>query len=192
MKTKIISILALLLTMTQGAWAASPTGELRSLDSYNGSIYINGWAYDPDAVETSISVDYYIYTSSNDPGSSNVKTGRLQADGSNSHNWYSISGNHEFGGYIDVSDVTPGTYYICVYGLDTSGNGNEKIHGADTGSSYYEFTITIQAPYSVTYYANGGSGAPSAQKKKPQHRPHAQQYGTYPRWLHLHRMEHRS
>lgn len=165
MKKKLLSILALLCMTVSGAWAASPTGELRSLDSYNGSIYINGWAYDPDAVETSISVDYYIYTSSNNPGSSMVKSGRLPANGSNSHSWYIISGNHEFGGYIDVSDVTSGTYYICVYALDTSGTGNTTIHGAGGASSTYEFSITVKAPYSVTYNANGGSGAPSAQKK---------------------------
>ena len=32
MKTKIISILALLLTVTQGAWAETCKGEIRALD----------------------------------------------------------------------------------------------------------------------------------------------------------------
>ena len=113
MKTKIISILALLLTVTQGAWAETCKGEIRALDWQNGSIYVAGWAYDPDATSTSINVDYYIYTTSGNPGSSSVKSGRLLANGSNSHSWYTISGNHEFSGHIDLTGVAAGNYYIC-------------------------------------------------------------------------------
>lgn len=157
MKTKIISILALLLTMTQGAWAASPTGEIRALDWQNGSIYVAGWAYDPDAESTSINVDYYIYTTSGNPGSSKVKSGRLLANGSNSHSWYSISGNHEFSGHIDLTGVAAGTYYICIYGLDTSGSGNDLIPGSGEASIYTEFSITVYNPYTVALDRVGGT-----------------------------------
>ena len=160
MKSKIISILALLCITASSAWAASPTGELRSLDQWNGSIYVGGWAYDPDAESTSIRVDWYIYTQAGKPGESGsyVKSGSLQANGSNSHGWYSVSGNHEFGGYVDVSDLTPGTYYFRIYGLDTSGSGNATLHGAGGASGAYEFSPTVYAPYTVTLNLASGTG----------------------------------
>ena len=160
MRQKLLSILALLCITASSAWAASPTGELRSLDSKNGSIYISGWAYDPDAESTSIEVHFYIYTQSGNPGGSGsyVKSVALTANGANSHGWYSVSGNHEFSGYVDVSNVTPGSYYICVFGIDTSGSGNQRIPGVGSAAGITEFHPTVYAPYTVTLNSESGTG----------------------------------
>jgi hypothetical protein len=74
MKTKIISILALLLTVTQGAWAQTntyaPSGEFwsnqgsadwLSFTPINGAIFIAGWAADRDYPGQSTRIDWYVW-----------------------------------------------------------------------------------------------------------------------------------
>lgn len=165
MKKKLLSILALLCMTVSGAWAQhQPSGNFETAVGHEGSISVTGWAWDQDKPNTPISVHVYVFKD---------KSGNLSPDPSNSNVEASISitannyrsdiisvtsdnGNHGFAKTFEVN-ATPGNYYVCAYGIDNT-DGNILLNGVGKD-------ITIQAPYSVTYNANGGSGAPSAQEK---------------------------
>ena len=154
MKTKIISILALLLTVTQGAWAASqPTGKVDICQPMNGSIRVKGWAYDDDSFSSSLTIHIYMDGTYTESVTANVPS--------------TVSGieNHYFDTYIPAS---AGSHTIKVRAMDLSGDGNPLLPGSSISGfeGKYEFTVTVLAPYSVTYNANGGTGEPSTQYKR--------------------------
>lgn len=166
MKTKIISILALLLTMTQGAWAAyQPSGNFDYAAGHQGSISVAGWAWDQDNPNTSINVHVYVFKDKNGSLDPNPSNPNVEASISITANNYrsdiisvtSDNGNHGFSATFEVN-ATPGTYYVCAYGIDNT-DGNILLNGVGKD-------ITILAPFTVSYNANGGSGAPSAQDKR--------------------------
>ena len=163
MKTKIISILALLLTVTQGAWAAyQPSGNFEYAAGHEGSISVSGWAWDQDNPNTPISVHVYVFKDKNgdltpSPSNPNVEASiSITADNYRSDiiSVTGDNGNHGFAKTFEVA--TPGTYYVCAWGIDGTDGNIELGSGMD---------ITILAPFTVSYNANGGSGAPSAQEK---------------------------
>lgn len=165
MKTKIISILALLLTMTQGAWAEhQPSGNFEYAAGHQGSISVAGWAWDQDNPNTPISVHVYVFKDKNgdltpSPSNSNVLTSQsilANNDRSDIKPTTGDNGNHGFAKTFEVA--TPGTYYVCAWGIDGT-DGNKQLNGSGKD-------ITILAPFTVSYNANGGSGAPSAQDKR--------------------------
>ena len=73
--------------------------------------------------------------------------------------------NHYFDTYIPAS---AGSHTIKVRAMDLSGDGNPLLPGSSISGfeGDYEFTVTVLAPYSVTYNANGGTGEPSTQYKR--------------------------
>jgi uncharacterized repeat protein (TIGR02543 family) len=163
-KTRFISILALLLTVTQGAWAAyQPYGYLDTAVGHEGSIYVTGWAWDQDKPNTSITVHVYVFKDKSGdltalPYNSNVVA--VKSFTANTYRGDIISrtsDNGEHGFYITFEVATPGTYYVCAYGIDGT-DGSNQLNGSGKD-------ITILAPFTVSYNANGGSGAPSAQDK---------------------------
>ena len=165
MKTKIISILALLLTVTQGAWAAyQPYGGFDTAVGHQGSISVTGWAWDQDNPNTSISVHVYVFKDKNGnltPLGSNPNVVASTYITANNYRSDIISitsdnGNHGFAKTFEVA--TPGTYYVCAWGIDGT-DGNKQLNGSGKD-------ITILAPFTVSYNANGGSGEPSAQEKR--------------------------
>lgn len=166
MKTKILSILALLLTVTQGAWAQEhqPSGNFDYAAGHQGSISVSGWAWDQDKPNTPISVHVYVFKDKNgdltpSPSNSNVLASQsITADNYRSDiiSTTSDNGNHGFAKTFEVA--TPGTYYVCAWGIDGT-DGNKQLNGSGKD-------ITILAPFTVSYNANGGSGAPSAQDKR--------------------------
>ena len=154
MKTKIISILALLLTVTQGAWAAyQPTGEVEICQPMNGSIRVKGYAYDYDSFSSSLTIHIYMDGTHTKSVTADVPSTELSI------------GNHCFDTYIPAS---AGEHTIKVYAEDLSGDGNPLLPGSSSSgfSGQYEFSVTVLAPYSVTYNANGGTGEPSTQYKR--------------------------
>jgi len=165
MKTKIISILALLLTVTQGAWAQhKPSGNFEYAEGHEGSISVAGWAWDEDnEPNTPISVHVYVFKDKNgdltpSPSNSNVLTSQSILANNYRSDIISITsdnGNHGFAKTFEVA--TPGTYYVCAWGIDGTDGNIVLGSGKD---------ITILAPFTVSYNANGGSGAPSAQDKR--------------------------
>ena len=166
MKTKIISILALLLTVTQGAWAQNkPSGHFDSAVGHQGSISVSGWVWDQDQPNTSISVHVYVFKDKNgdlnpSPSNSNVLTSQNILANNYRSDIISVTddnGNHGFAKTFEVN-ATPGNYYVCAYGIDDT-DGNILLNGVGND-------ITILAPFTVSYNANGGNGAPSAQEKR--------------------------
>ena len=165
MRRKLLSILALLMIAVSGAWAGTQaTGYFESCTAYHGSIRVKGWAYDPDQPATSIQVHAYIWYG---PSVGTTKEERLPAVGINANIERSdvneakgITGAHGFDQYIAVP---AGTYTVQVYAIDKTGDGNPKIPGTSGNPATY--TVTVTAPYNITYDANGGSGAPAAQQK---------------------------
>ena len=169
MKTRIISILALLLTMTQGAWADTPTGRFDICTSHPGSIRVYGWAYDPAHPDMQVNIHVYVFPNASCTGGTEVKAkdiGKTNYSRPDINEVHHISDTHGFNYYLDVSNLTAGTtYYIRVFAIDPiDGTGNPSLPLSDSDATHYR-TATIQAPYSVNYNANGGSGTPTAQKK---------------------------
>ena len=168
MKTKIISILALLLTVTQGAWAQTNAyaseGYIEALTAQNGSIHIHGWARDQDCPDTPIDVDIYVYSNSDGTGEA-IASKTTKANIS-----HTSVGQHAFSTEVELPNTTQTTYYVRAFAIETNSAG-ERLYGG------YQMTIagqddatlhavTVNAPFAVTYNANGGTGAPSTQYKR--------------------------
>jgi uncharacterized repeat protein (TIGR02543 family) len=162
MKTKIISILALLLTVTQGAWAADPFGYWGA-EGQNGSINVSGWAYDSDQSSTSIRVHVYVWKKGVNEGdmdhpytAESLPTDWERPDVNET---MKITGVHGFRSTISIAEA--GEYAVRAYGINVDGTSGNNVL-LENKTVY----VTVSAPYSVTYDANGGSGAPSAQEKR--------------------------
>ena len=167
MRRKLLSILALLMTAVTGAWAGTKaTGYVDHCTAHHGSIHVDGWAYDPDQPSVSINVHAYIWYGSS---VGTTKEERLPAVGINTdvyredvNNSKGITGLHGFDRYIAVP---AGTYTVQIYAIDKTGDGNPVIPGTGSSGNPAAYTVTVTAPYTITYDANGGSGAPDAQQK---------------------------
>ena len=168
MKTKIISILALLLTVTQGAWAQTNTyaseGYIEVLTAQNGSIHIHGWASDQDCPDTPIDVDIYVFSNSDGTGEA-IAFKTTKANGS-----HPDVGNHAFSTEVELPNTTQTTYYVRAWALETNSAGQRLGGGCQmtiaAQSSATIHAVTVNAPFAVTYNANGGTGAPSTQYKR--------------------------
>ena len=168
MKTKILSILALLLTVTQGAWAQTnnnaPEGSIEELTGQNGSIHIHGWAKDQDCSSTPIDVDIYVYSNSDGTGEAIAfKTTKANI----SHTTY---GQHAFSAEVELPNTTQTTYYVRAWAIETNSHGQRLDGGCQMTiagqSSATIHAVTVNAPFAVTYNANGGTGEPSTQYKR--------------------------
>jgi uncharacterized repeat protein (TIGR02543 family) len=73
-----------------------------------------------------------------------------------------ITGNHGFNKYIAVP---AGTYTVQIFAIDQNGDGNPPIPGPTSGTNYQTYTVTVDAPFTVSFDANGGSDAPANQDK---------------------------
>ncbi len=159
--------LALLLTAVTGAWAGTrATGSFENCTGHNGSIHVSGWAYDPDASATSIFVHAYIWYGES---VGKTKAERLPAVGimadlerADVNTNLNITGNHGFNKYIAVP---AGTYTVQIFAIDQNGDGNPPIPGPTSGTNYQTYTVTVDAPFTVSFDANGGSDAPANQDK---------------------------
>ena len=159
-KTRFISMLVLLMTAVTGAWAQTQaTGSFDLPDALHGSIRLRGYAYDPDQSSVSIQVHAYIWSGTSASGSPMqvvvIDTDIYRSDGNNS---YHVTGTHGIERFIAVP---AGTYTVEIYAIDITGDGTTKLSMKGSTSA----TVTVEAPYNITYDANGGSGAPAAQPK---------------------------
>ena len=166
-KFRYLLTLVALFAMTAGAWAGTrATGSFDNCTGHNGSIHVHGWAYDPDASATSIFVHAYIWYGES-VGS--TKEERLPAVGiladierTDVNTAKGITGNHGFNKYVAVP---AGTYTVQIFAIDQNGDGNPPIPGPTSGSNYQTYTVTVSAPFTVSFDANGGSDAPANQNK---------------------------
>ena len=172
-KLKLFALFAAMLFATS-MWATDPMGSVDGAVGKNGSLYVNGWALDPDDGSKTVEVHVYIFSSSTEndlgkavkgiPGTyANLERPDLKG------NWGTSVGElygtkHGFDRTIDISDLSAGTYYVQIYALNVAGSGtNPRLTYSNNGG--YKKQITLSAPFTVSYNANGGSGAPGSQKK---------------------------
>lgn len=81
--------------------------------------------------------------------------------------WSSNYSNPDVYFSFDLNNVTLRTddvYYVYLY-APTASDATYKLHGSQSGLSVYSATVTYLDTYTITYNANGGSGAPAAQTK---------------------------
>ena len=169
-KLKLFSLFAAILFATS-MWATIPMGSVDGVTGGNGSFRVWGWALDPDQPGTAVTIHVYIYPkgNSNPVKGYNATVANLNRPDLNNGDPNSIGARygtkHGFDCWIDItSEVPAGTYDVRVWPINVgSGEGNNTITYSDNSGDVK--TITISNPYTVSYNANGGSGAPSAQRK---------------------------
>lgn len=170
-KLKFLSWFALTIFSATAMWATIPMGSVDGVTGHNGSFHVWGWALDPDQPSTAIAIHVYIYPqgSTNPVKGYNATVANLNRPDLKSDDPNSIGARygtvHGFDCWIDVtSEVPAGTYDVRVWPINVgSSEGNHTITYSGNGGEVK--TITISNPYTVSYNANGGTGAPSAQRK---------------------------
>ena len=146
--------LLLLLVTSSTAWAQhSPTLSVETCEGKRGSLYVKGWCEDPDDISIPLTVEVHILDADHNhvQGSPIYLTANKERFGEDNQ-WH----NNGFESYIPIT--TAATYRVSVYANDATGDAN-------TTWNDYLVQVAVSAPYTVTYNANGGSGAPAAQKK---------------------------
>lgn len=165
-KLKFLSWFALTV-FSAAMWAVEPSGSVDGLTGKNGSFRVWGWALDPDAENSyAVTIHVYLFTSSTetDLGKSikgiNAGIANIQRDdlASMGHGV-----KHGFDFNVGITDLSAGTYYVRVFALDKQGISNPNIGYSDASGKVK--AVTVSAPYTVSYNANNGSGAPGSQKK---------------------------
>ena len=170
-KLKFLSWFALTVFSATAMWATIPMGSVDGVTGSNGSFHVWGWALDPDQPSTAIAVHVYIYPQGDsnpvkgyNAAVANLNRPDLKSDDPNSIG--ALYGTvHGFDCWIDItSEVPAGTYDVRVWPINVgSSEGNHTITYSGNGGDVK--TITISNPYTVSYNANGGSGAPGSQRK---------------------------
>ena len=170
MRKKIFTFLLALVASVGMSWATSkPVGYVDVCTAHPGSIHLVGWANDPDALGTSLPI--HVYVDQPNGGSSYINehgynlgtTDVWRDDGVNPQ----YTGYHKIDRYINIMEASgAGTYRIRAYALNAVGNdGNLLMQHSYLGGMPPTATLTVPAPYSITYNANGGNGAPAADYK---------------------------
>ena len=170
MRKKLFTFLLALVASVGMSWATSqPVGYVDVCTAHPGSIHLVGWANDPDALGTSLTI--HVYVDQPNGGSSYINehgynlgtTDVWREDGVNPQ----YTGYHKIDRYINIMEAScAGTYRIRAYALDAVGNdGNPLMRHSYLNDMPTTATLTVPAPYSITYNANGGNGAPAADYK---------------------------
>jgi len=146
-------VLLLLLVTSATAWAGSqPSCAIDYFGTANGAVLIRGWAFDPDQPNDVIPIHVYIIDASGNSHGYDMRANQVRDDVNSA---YGISGQHGFNLSLPVTET--GIYTVDVYPIDLTGDGSPR-------RGHYE-NVNVPAPYTVTFNANGGSGAPSSQPK---------------------------
>lgn len=168
-KLKLFTLFAAMLLATS-MWATIPIGSVDGVTGGNGSFRVWGWTIDQDSPSSTVEVHVYLYP----VGSSNPVKGfngtyaninRPDLNNGDPNSLGALYGTqHGFDRWINVvGQVAAGTYDVRVWAINIGSNeGNNVI--TYTGGGEVK-TITISNPYTVSYNANNGSGAPSSQQK---------------------------
>ena len=164
-KPKLLSLFVAAL-FAASMWAADPIGSVDGLTGKNGSFRIWGWALDPDAEDSySVTIHVYVFDNATETDLGKAKKGINAGSASISRPDLASIGHgtmHGFDVNLSITDLNPGTYYVRAYALDKQGVNNPML-GYSAGGDVQ--AATIGSPYTVSYDANGGSGAPASQKK---------------------------
>ncbi|MBR6017784.1 MAG: InlB B-repeat-containing protein [Paludibacteraceae bacterium] len=164
-KLKLLSLFAAMLFATS-MWADDPIGSIDGLTGKNGSFRIWGWALDPDAEDSyAVTIHVYVFDNATETDLGKAKKGINAGSASISRPDLASIGHgtmHGFDVNLSITDLNPGTYYVRAYALDKQGVNNPML-GYSAGGDVQ--AATIGSPYTISYNANGGSGAPASQKK---------------------------
>ena len=140
-----------------GGSGQKPIATLDSASGGAGVITVRGWAFDWDDVNASVPVHIYV----GGPAGSGAGGYAIEANTEREdvNNVYGCGNNHGFDSTITVTER--GTVTLYFYACDIESDlGNDQFATA---------TVTITEPqaisYTVSYDANGGTGAPVAQTK---------------------------
>ncbi len=143
-----------------------PVGAIDGLTGKNGSFRVWGWSYDPDAEDSyAVTIHVYVFDNATETDLGKAKKGINAGSANISRPDLASLGHGTMHGYdfnLSLTDLNPGTYYVRVYALDKQGISNSAL--AYSGDVYVQ-GAAIGSPYTVSYNANGGSGAPGSQKK---------------------------
>lgn len=164
-KLKLSALFAAMLFATS-MWAANPIGCVDAWQGYDGSIYIKGWAFDSENTNAALAIHVYMYKAGVGDAvwsEGNTVANAYRPDVNNVHH---CGNNHGFERCISTANVAPGTYWINIWALHAAGTSGTNVRLQQAGTSdQYDFTITVKSPLTISYNANGGSGAPSSQQK---------------------------
>ena len=143
-----------------------PVGSIDGLTGKNGSFRVWGWSYDPDAEDSyAVTIHVYVFDNATETDLAKAKKGIIAGSANISRPDLASLGHGTMHGYdfnLSLTDLNPGTYYVRVYALDKQGISNPAL--AYSGDVFVK-AVTVSAPYTVSYNANGGTGAPGSQKK---------------------------
>jgi len=166
-KLKFLSWFALTVFSAAAMWAADPIGSVDGLSGKNGSFRVWGWTLDPDAEDSyAVTVHVYVFDKATETDLNKAKKGINAGIANLQRGDLASIGHgvmHGFDFNLSLTDLNPGTYYVRVFALDKQGINNPNLGYSD--NSGYVKAVTVSASYTVSYNANGGSGAPSSQKK---------------------------
>ncbi len=127
----------------------------------NKSIYIYGWAFDPDSPSTSLNIHVYVYGSNGQQESFGwVLANKERTD---VNNVYGISGNHGFNDTINLSRIT-GDVKVEIYAINIGSGENVLIYSGNQTVTSDKPTISnvkvqnSSTGYSVTCTVNDDRG----------------------------------
>ena len=144
-----------------------PMGSVDGLTGKNGSFRVWGWALDPDAEDSyAVTIHVYLFDNATETDLAKAKKGINAGTANISRPDLASIGHgtmHGFDFNVGITDLNPGTYYVRVFALDKQGISNPNLGYSDASGKVK--SVTVSAPYTVSYNANGGSGAPGSQKK---------------------------
>ena len=170
MRRKIFALFFTLAGCVGMSWATIPIGSVDGVEGGNGSFRIWGWTIDQDAPSQTIEVHVYLYkVGTNEavkgfPGTyANISRPDLNNGDPNSYG-YKYGTNHGYDRWISIiGQVNPGTYDVRVWAINVNSSEGNHVLGYTAGGEAK--TITIGDPYTVSYNANSGTGAPGTQEK---------------------------
>ena len=148
MKEKVFSILALLCITASSAWAGQqPKGVFEEATGNAGSVTVKGWAYDPDANSSSITIHVYVWQKGVNEGDMehpySIQVVEANVERSDVNTTEGITGNH---GFQETFSIAAGKYVIKAFGLDKTGGDSNKELPTSYGGSEGKREVTVSAP----------------------------------------------
>ncbi len=144
-----------------------PSGSVDGLTGKNGSFRVWGWALDPDAEDSyAVTIHVYLFDNATETDLGKAKKGINAGTANISRPDLASMGHgtmHGFDFNVGITDLNPGTYYVRVFALDKQGISNPNLGYSDASGKVK--AVTVSAPYTVSYNANNGTGAPGSQTK---------------------------
>lgn len=171
MRQKLLSILALLCITASSAWAGQqPKGVFEQATGNAGSVTVKGWAYDPDASSSSITIHVYVWQKGVNEGDIynpfSIQTVEANIERTDVNSTEGITGNH---GFEKTFTMAAGNYVIKAFALDKTGGDSNPVLPINYGDSetirevtVYPTTYDVTAnsaseAYWATFYSNAGN-----------------------------------